>query len=295
MKAGIYNMDWMDNDLPDKSVQLIIADPPYFEVKGKFDFIWDSFDDYLKDVERWAIECKRILAENGTLYWFGSSKNIAYSQVIFDKYFCLINSLIWEKAEADGLFGSTGSKQLRSYPNSTERILMYSNEVNRTGLEEIKLDINNFQNLRQYFKGLNEYIGLGLKAINDKLGHRRAEHCFYWNSTQWDLPTKETYQELIDVFKIDKWKDYREYGNMEQGNKTLRKGYEKLREEYEKKRRPFENFYKSTEVLKVRFKPSEHEHDTVKPEKLARPHDVFLDFTFTSGTCPYFPVHRQRP
>ncbi len=47
----------MNNQLPDKSVQLIIADPPYFEVKGDFDFIWKSFDDYLKDVEKWAIEC----------------------------------------------------------------------------------------------------------------------------------------------------------------------------------------------------------------------------------------------
>jgi DNA modification methylase len=54
----IYHNDWMNNQLPDKSVQLIIADPPYFEVKGSFDFVWKSFDDYLKDVEKWAIECK---------------------------------------------------------------------------------------------------------------------------------------------------------------------------------------------------------------------------------------------
>lgn len=73
----VYHNDWMKNELPDKSVQLIIADPPYFETKGEFDFIWNSFDDYLIDVEKWAKECKRILAENGTLFWFGSSKRIA--------------------------------------------------------------------------------------------------------------------------------------------------------------------------------------------------------------------------
>lgn len=33
------------------------VDPPYFEVKGAFDFVWNSFEDYLKDVEKWAIEC----------------------------------------------------------------------------------------------------------------------------------------------------------------------------------------------------------------------------------------------
>ena len=52
----IHNIDWMKNELPDKSVQLIIADPPYFEVKGEFDFVWKSFDEYLIDVEKWAIE-----------------------------------------------------------------------------------------------------------------------------------------------------------------------------------------------------------------------------------------------
>lgn len=252
----IYHSDWMNNTLPDKSVQLIIADPPYFETKGHFDFVWKSFDDYLADVEKWALECKRILAENGTLFWFGSSKRIAYTQIIFDKYFYLVNNLTWEKAEADGLFGSTGSEQLRSFPNSTERILMYSNEVERTGLEAIKLDMENFQPLRKYFKDLQEWIGVGLKKINEKLGHRKAEHGFYHSSTQWDLPTIETYNELIQHYQIDKWSNYKEY--------------EALRQEYEALRRPFHNFYKSTEILKARFTPSEYDHETVKPEKLAR-------------------------
>ena len=39
----IYCDNWMNNGLPDKFANLIIADPPYFEVKGEFDFIWDSF------------------------------------------------------------------------------------------------------------------------------------------------------------------------------------------------------------------------------------------------------------
>ena len=57
-----------------------------------------------KDDEITAAESKRLLAENGTLYWFGGSKKIAYTQIIFDKYFGLVNNLVWEKAEADGLF-----------------------------------------------------------------------------------------------------------------------------------------------------------------------------------------------
>jgi site-specific DNA-methyltransferase (adenine-specific) len=100
-RNSIVNADWLEaaKKIPDKSIQLIIADPPYYEVKGDFDFVWATFEDYLKDVELWAKECKRLLADNGTLFWYGHAKKIAYTQVIFDKYFNLENSLVWEKAE----------------------------------------------------------------------------------------------------------------------------------------------------------------------------------------------------
>ena len=62
----IYHGDFLNNTLPDKCANLIIADSPYYKVKGEFDFIWKTFEDYLKDVELWAIECKRLLADNGS-------------------------------------------------------------------------------------------------------------------------------------------------------------------------------------------------------------------------------------
>ena len=66
----LRNCDCMElmATLEDKSQHLIIVDPPYFEVKGKFDFVWESFDDYLKDVEKWAVEIKRVMADNGQNY-----------------------------------------------------------------------------------------------------------------------------------------------------------------------------------------------------------------------------------
>lgn len=253
----VYHKDWMQNELPDKSVQLIIADPPYFETKGDFDFIWKSFADYLIDVEKWAIECKRLLAENGTLFWFGSSKRIAYAQIIFDKYFGLVNNLVWEKAESDGMFGSTGSEQLRSFPNSTERILMYSNDV---------------YNLTQCVYSIRDYIRaeierargkIILKEVNQALGTATngggvASACLSLDKAEPAMFTKEMYQKLQAWLNNGKEYEY------------LRKEYEELRKEYEELRRPFENFMKSTEILKVRFKPSEYDHETVKPEKLAR-------------------------
>lgn len=49
----IYNGDFMSNGLPDHCADLIVADPPYYRVKGDFDSVWDSLEDYLKDVEIW--------------------------------------------------------------------------------------------------------------------------------------------------------------------------------------------------------------------------------------------------
>ena len=130
----VYNIDFLDNELPDKCAQLIIADPPYYKVKGEFDFIWNSFEDYLKDVEKWAIECKRILSDNGTLFWYGDAKNIAYAQIIFDKYFNLLNSIVWENTN-DHKQQIRFNEDLRTFAPLTERILMYEQRGQKTGGE----------------------------------------------------------------------------------------------------------------------------------------------------------------
>jgi site-specific DNA-methyltransferase (adenine-specific) len=251
----VHHSDWLNNCLPDKSVQLIIADPPYFEVKGSFDFVWKSFEEYLIDVEKWAIECKRLLADNGTLFWYGHAKKIAYAQIIFDKYFNLENNIAIEFNRQT----KKGVELFRCFAPVSERLLMYSNETIMTGLEAIKLNVNNFQTLRQYFKELQDFIGLGLKKINETLGHRKAEHGFYHSSTQWDLPIIETYNELIHHFKIDKWEGFKEY--------------ETLRQEYETLRRPFNNFKKLFDIMSFDQEAhitGKYDHDTCKPETLTR-------------------------
>ena len=261
-KNTIHHADWMTNDLLDGSVNLIIADPPYFEVRGDFDFVWDSFDDYLKDVEKWAIECKRLLAENGTLFWYGDAKRIAYAQIIFDKYFNLVNSLVWENTNPHKQ-QIRFSKGLRSFAPITERILMYSNEVNQTGLERIKLDVNNFQTLRNHFKEMHEWVDVSKRELIQRVG-QRVDHCFRYNSTQWDLPTLETFNELIQQFKINEWDSFREY-------EDLRREYEDLRREYEDLRRPFDNFNNFGDVIHLpNYDGGKYKHPTIKPEALTR-------------------------
>ena len=56
--------------LPDESVDLIIADPPYnlTKVFGNSVFKERDFDEYKKWLDKWLKKLPRILKENGSLY-----------------------------------------------------------------------------------------------------------------------------------------------------------------------------------------------------------------------------------
>ena len=293
----LKNIDCLEyiKTMPDNSVDCIITDPPYFEIKGDFDFVFKSFDEYLEWVKLLAVEFQRILKPNGSLLWFGDDKNIAYCQVIFDKHFNFLNHLVWDKINPI----CKGEANFRKFATRTERILYYANTRSKTGLEEIKEDVNNFKSLRDYFERVQKFIGLNLKKINEKLGHRKAEHSFYWNSTQWELPTPETYKELIDVFGIDKMEGFREYEASRQEYEALRQEYEALRQEYEALRRPFNYQQGIYEILRQQnhhnknfFSSGKESHVTVKPLKLMQrlielttnENDIVFDPFMGSGT-----------
>lgn len=69
----VYNMDCIDymKTLPDGCIDLIIADPPYFQVCGDFDFIFKDEKSYLEWIRSCLIEFNRILKQNGTLILWG--------------------------------------------------------------------------------------------------------------------------------------------------------------------------------------------------------------------------------
>ena len=254
----IYDQDFLNNDLPDKCANLIIADPPYYKVKGEFDFIWETFEDYLADVEKWCLECKRILADNGTLFWYGGSKNIAYAQIIFDKHFNLINNLTWNKGSFMGLEESDG---LRSFAPCTERILMYGSLAqDTTGLKEVEKEYIAPRNpFAKELKKARLEKGVSINAV--------AEYGkFYGNVnhggsvTNWErgynIPSKEQWKILCDNLPIE------------------RTEYEHLRTQYEHLRRPFDNLFNLQEVLNFSNEQAKtgakYDHDTVKPETLTR-------------------------
>jgi len=251
----IHNIDFLENTLPDKCANLIIADPPYFEVKGDFDFIWETFDDYLKDVEKWAIECKRLLADNGTLLWYGDAKNIAYSQVIFDKYFNLLNSLVWENTNdhKQQIRFNTG---LRTFAPCTERILMYSKEDNFDDYDRV---IYGLKDYTQYMCDVKFKCNINAKELNTYFGY--VAGCSWWfNKKQPRFINETDYKKLQEKFPLFN----RSYND-------LLIEYKVNLAEYEELRRPFNNEHFYGDVIRMpNYETSKYDHDTVKPEKLTR-------------------------
>jgi len=99
--------------IPDSSIDLIFADPPYnMQLNGdlwrpnqtKVDAVddeWDkyeSFEHYDKFSMGWLKECKRVLKENGSIWVIGSYHNIfRVGKIIQDLGFWILNDVIWMK------------------------------------------------------------------------------------------------------------------------------------------------------------------------------------------------------
>lgn len=255
----VQNIDFLKNDLPNKCANLIIADPPYYKVKGDFDFIWKTFDDYLKDVEKWAVECKRILKDNGTILWYGDAKNIAYAQIIFDKHFNLLNSIVWENTN-QAKQSMVNVEEYRSFPPLTERILMYANEeaVNKSTL--IHKDyfisiINKIQETAIIDDFTKCLLDLEIASSKDSAkvlaSYKTGKH-----KTRFDLLSKEMYDFI---------------GGFNYSFKELDEEYKYLKNEYEKTRRYFNNIHKIGDVIRLpNYETSDYDHDTIKPERLTR-------------------------
>lgn len=288
----VHHLNFMDNTLPDGSVKLIIADPPYFEVKGEFDFIWDSFEDYLADVEKWAIECKRLLADNGTLFWYGHAKKIAYAQVIIDKHFNLLNNITWEKADCQTNRNEIAA--LRAFAPVTERILMYDKGEDKSGNERIFDDPELFTPIKEYFDEWLDKSGMTLKEAISKIGSS-ASHWFGFSKrpkTQFSFPTQEKWDKMEELFPNRK-----DYQDLKKEYEELRDQYEEMRLEYEKLRRHFELPFMISDVFHYSQESNitkNYDHDTKKPETMTRmmimvttkPGDlVFVPFAGSDTEC----------
>jgi len=256
------------------SVDLILTDLPYGTIKGLWDnTAWDN----VIDTEKIMQIANRILRKNGKMVLFAQEPftteliNKAVPNIPFSY------RMIWEK---DNFANSLIAK--KAPVNYYEDILVFSK----------KHDFEGMHPLRPYFKIVMDFIGLNLKQINTKLRHRRAEHTFYINSTQYSLCTEKTYLELIELFEIDKVNGFKTFAELKQIDTEYRTELlRQMNDQYPSTFNLWEgNKYKSN-ILKYK-KDYNGYHPTQKPILLledliktySNENDLVVDLTMGSGS-----------
>lgn len=102
------------NSLPEKSVDLIFADPPYnLQLQNELwrpnmtrvDAVndeWDRFDsfaEYDEFTQKWLAVCRRVLKDTGTIWIIGSYHNIfRVGTIMQDLGFWILNDVLWIKS-----------------------------------------------------------------------------------------------------------------------------------------------------------------------------------------------------
>lgn len=117
--------------LPDECVDLVVADPPYFQVKGDFDFgVFKSRAEYIEWCKTWITECKRVMKPSGTLILWGGvgekEMNIARLAIMIEDHNLLIRKNWITQRNTRGY----GTK--RNYMSAREDFLFLTKTENYT-------------------------------------------------------------------------------------------------------------------------------------------------------------------
>ena len=273
MKIKLYKGDCLieSDKIESGSIDLILTDLPYGTIKGmggdmeKYKHLSNSNWDNVIDTDAIMKIANRILRKNGKMIL---TANQPFTTELISKAIPNLQhnyNMYWDKMHFANCL--IANKAPVSY---IEDILVFSKTHDFEGIHP----------LRPYFKMVMDYIGLSLKQINEKLGHRRAEHTFYINSTQFSLCTEKTYIELIEVFNIDKMKGFRTFESISNESDGLTSTFNLWEG----------NKYKSN-ILKYK-KDYSGFHPTQKPVLLledliktfSNENDLVVDLTMGSGS-----------
>ena len=256
-------------NIPDKSVDLILTDPPYFKVKDDaWDRQWEKSSEFLDWLDLIAEQWARILKPNGSLFCFASPQMAARVECKLADRFNILNAIVWAKnhTRKGSIARRTCVAGLRSFFPEQERIVFaehYGADNMAKGEAKYAAKCDElrgfvFEPLKSYLVGERDRAGWTTKRIVEAMKCSTPSH--YFSTSQWALPTAEHYKTLRELFNSNS----QEY---------LRKDYEELRKDYEELRRPF-NASKEADFTDVwTFEPVSSyagKHPCEKPQDLLR-------------------------
>ena len=198
-------------DIPDGSIDMILCDLPYGTIKGMKLGGWTDKTtqwDEIIDTEKLFAEYERILRINGVAVLFSQEPYTSHLRTFKKTNFKFCYPMIWKK------------DNFANYLSCNKVPVSYFEDLN---VFVKQLDSQCLHPLREYFKRVLDYTGFASYiALCDYLGHHRAFHCFYINSLGFSLCTKETYQELIDRFGIDKMEGFKPFEELKEIDRAFK-------------------------------------------------------------------------
>ena len=265
-------------EIPDGSVDMILTDPPYGTIAGA------GLDGWNEKSTAWDValapadfleHCNRLLRVNGALVLF--SQEPYTSRLITEAHGNLPFSyrMAWLKDHfANALIAK---KAPVSY---FEDVLVFFK----------KYDTMAQHPLRDYAMRVLAHCGGSLKAINAELGHRRAEHFFYIESTQFGLCTEKTYRELCALYGIQGQEWFKPYAELKEIDRRFSRRFnlpegQKFKPNVLRYKKDYDGFHptqKPVALLSDLIETYTNEGETV------------LDFTMGSGTTGVACVNTNR-
>jgi site-specific DNA-methyltransferase (adenine-specific) len=123
--CDLQNVDCLQllRNLGDESVDIIIADPPYFEIiNQEWDKQWKSEEEYIDWCWSWTKECERVLKPGAPMYVWGTTKTDTFLKYKLDVLNAMqqlqySNWIIWSY--------DWGGRTKKTWPRKHEDLLMY--------------------------------------------------------------------------------------------------------------------------------------------------------------------------
>ncbi len=105
--------------IPDESIDLIFADPPYNIGKdfGNNKDKWSSTSEYIDWCKLWIDECFRVLKKTGTFYFMTATQHMPYLDVYVSEKYNVLSRIIWS-------YDSSGVQSKKMFGSLYEPILM---------------------------------------------------------------------------------------------------------------------------------------------------------------------------
>lgn len=182
-------------DIPDKSVDLILTDPPYNIGKAK----WDKMPNYIEWCGKWFIECQRVLKDNGSFYWWQNDM-VQIAQLMEwlrnNSGFVFNSFIVWDKGDFRALSWKNPSEgsNLRSWFNVCEYCLSYTLQ-DAYGLNHYLMQEEKLLPVQKYLLEERRKTGLSNSEIKELLGQNTV-HYFSLKASHWRMPSQENYKIL---------------------------------------------------------------------------------------------------